>query len=1196
MARCVFKLNLHTTGLKRLHKDQKRHQRLATSSRRGDRLRGYSNLADEWRYAWEFRPECFDAGELDYLKEQELSCRLQLITLSIDKTSGQPQSNEVIKIGKQYRYIGECYDMLTVPKVTKAAEYFDKFVNVELGGSNNHLERCIAYYTRGRFRMGRNEYKKALQDVKQARDCIETEVRGGACVGPLGLSESKRAEREVERKDMHFQVYAQMYLIYQRLGNRELAANRYKNAMKLAANYELVDALIDFLLFNAAEKSQMGDYAVADKLYKEAYSSRNRKFRDKDEKNKKLFTLFYDWARNEISVLDCGRALELAKEAYYKRPKNDTEAEWLVKALLLFDKLKEQSEDEDLSDKERLINLESIGDLYFELYIKCGESYTKCIKAAIDKYEAVVKLSTDHNHLAKIYSTLGNMNDELGKVDELIDMYNFALSESTKLDFSLDYLKDMIESLKFKSDQETCLKQLNNAEAHFTGDKSMLYRYVELVKETKEHFELETITEAMRLTELEDFCSTVTCNSNYVDDEYDITRQIERIVIPKQEREPKEVNVNRRNLKGETLLQEKICKMEHERETDANVADIRRLIDQGYSVNVYDNLGLTPLHEAANFGFPTIAKMLLDSGAAIDATTEPNLSFHSADLKEADETAGVGRITPLQDACSTLNGEMADILMDKLSVIEVLLNYNANTQVRNCNHKTPLQCFNEQRRAIIDDRGGYEYAKQLDKEHKDKLMSISKYLSRKTSEQQKDAKFRAKTATVTHVPSKNEFKEAREVLRNSKPAKPVISRGDRLMQLERQSVQPLHERNDKREMANGVHNQPSILNSLNSGIARRGTSSPKKPTKRRCFTGDENVPRSKVLKMDDEEESILSVNDDDDDVVMMDEPPPEFTSPSKLPSKTTTTSTTSTTSSGEPKKVIFRVQFESSMFQFSHDPRATIARLIDRCQLSDTVQEVIKAKKTANIRTVPNHVSLMLKESDGALISLDRHEVICDILDLDNKQNERLVFCIKDWIDKELTPRDLFKMHLKMNTGDEVYDSKFDSILDEAKRSGRFHLNGALSNSHLTTMINCFNHQSITAISLAGINLSAHCEELTQSVNQSKNIISLTLENCQLTCEHLDRIKLKSKSLTRLDLSSNKLGDCGAELATVLNGLPRLDTLKITRNRLSHKTLECYDVKLGELRCLNMSDNLDIGAAGLSSLQFLLSDQAHWGD
>ena len=40
------------------------------------------------------------------------------------------------------------------------------------------------------------------------------------------------------------------------------------------------------------------------------------------------------------------------------------------------------------------------------------------------------------------------------------------------------------------------------------------------------------------------------------------------------------------------LLQEKICKMEHERETDANVADIRRLIDQGYSVNVYDNLDL----------------------------------------------------------------------------------------------------------------------------------------------------------------------------------------------------------------------------------------------------------------------------------------------------------------------------------------------------------------------------------------------------------------------------------------------------------------------------------------------------------------------------------------------------------------------------------------------------------------------------
>ena len=55
--------------------------------------------------------------------------------------------------------------------------------------------------------MGRNEPKKALQDVKLARQSIETEVRGGACVRPVGLSEKKRAEREFERNAMHFQVY-----------------------------------------------------------------------------------------------------------------------------------------------------------------------------------------------------------------------------------------------------------------------------------------------------------------------------------------------------------------------------------------------------------------------------------------------------------------------------------------------------------------------------------------------------------------------------------------------------------------------------------------------------------------------------------------------------------------------------------------------------------------------------------------------------------------------------------------------------------------------------------------------------------------------------------------------------------------------------------------------------------------------------
>ena len=79
------------SGLKKLHKEQKRHRRLIDSTRRGDRLRGYVGMADEFRYAWESEPENYSEHELDYLKQEELSCRKQLISLSTD-SQGNPKA------------------------------------------------------------------------------------------------------------------------------------------------------------------------------------------------------------------------------------------------------------------------------------------------------------------------------------------------------------------------------------------------------------------------------------------------------------------------------------------------------------------------------------------------------------------------------------------------------------------------------------------------------------------------------------------------------------------------------------------------------------------------------------------------------------------------------------------------------------------------------------------------------------------------------------------------------------------------------------------------------------------------------------------------------------------------------------------------------------------------------------------------
>ena len=105
-------------------------------------------------------------------------------------------------------------------------------------------------------------------------------------------------------------------------------------------------------------------------------------------------------------------------------------------------------------------------------------------------------------------------------------------------------------------------------------------------------------------------------------------------------------------------------------------------------MNVCDNTGLTPLHEAANWGLPKVARILLREGAHVDAETFPNMEFEN-------ESSGVGScegcITPLQDVTSSLVGEEMEIILQKVELIAVLLEFNPNVLKRNKNGKTPLQ-------------------------------------------------------------------------------------------------------------------------------------------------------------------------------------------------------------------------------------------------------------------------------------------------------------------------------------------------------------------------------------------------------------------------------------------------------------------------------------------------------------------------
>lgn len=98
---------------------------------------------------------------------------------------------------------------------------------------------------------------------------------------------------------------------------------------------------------------------------------------------------------------------------------------------------------------------------------------------------------------------------------------------------------------------------------------------------------------------------------------------------------------------------------------------VRRLLDQGHPVNIRDNCGWLPLHEACNYGYKEIVELLVEKGA--------NVNDRGG--------SGCNGMTPLHDTCS--NGH--------LEVIEYLLDHGASVLAQNDNGETPLDILKNYR-------------------------------------------------------------------------------------------------------------------------------------------------------------------------------------------------------------------------------------------------------------------------------------------------------------------------------------------------------------------------------------------------------------------------------------------------------------------------------------------------------------------
>ncbi|KAK7498759.1 hypothetical protein BaRGS_00009851, partial [Batillaria attramentaria] len=115
------------------------------------------------------------------------------------------------------------------------------------------------------------------------------------------------------------------------------------------------------------------------------------------------------------------------------------------------------------------------------------------------------------------------------------------------------------------------------------------------------------------------------------------------------------------NEKGETPLHVACIK--------GNLKKVRSLLSEGHPVNVRDNCGWTPLHEAANHDHKALVELLLDAGA--------DINDRGGELCNG--------ITPLIDAASCGN----------MDVVQLLIKRGANTLAKDTNGSTALRSLQD---------------------------------------------------------------------------------------------------------------------------------------------------------------------------------------------------------------------------------------------------------------------------------------------------------------------------------------------------------------------------------------------------------------------------------------------------------------------------------------------------------------------
>ncbi|GAB6025782.1 hypothetical protein CHUAL_011763 [Chamberlinius hualienensis] len=349
--------------------------------------------------------------------------------------------------------------------------------------------------------------------------------------------------------------------------------------------------------------------------------------------------------------------------------------------------------------KERKTVYERLGDL---------SSSAELYKSAIEYYHLALicsrKLKSEDKDLAPLYVSLALTYSDILKFEEAAHYYDLELK---------CWKNNPEEKCKSLMNLANCKSRLNGSYEEIVGDYTRALKNASIAKNRLlEKQCLESLAEFQKSrgkrddekatkTRLENFQDIVSEEENSASDCSEESLYMSDSCDDDSDETPKKsrkytcrrVTRLRKNEKGETQL--------HRACISGKLELVKRLIEDGHPVNIRDNSGWLPIHEAANHGFDEICKLLLDKGATIND-------------RGGDHCNG---FTPLHDAAA--NGQ--------LNVINVLIARGASCIAKDNEGMTPLDRLKEFRQSPENNLSANEISKykQVEAVLKDKMKTFS---------------------------------------------------------------------------------------------------------------------------------------------------------------------------------------------------------------------------------------------------------------------------------------------------------------------------------------------------------------------------------------------------------------------------------------------------------------------------------------